>query len=246
LAAEQIVAKMASAMPDGEPRRTYTQEEVTEILKRALRQQSLRGDQLSHDELVEMAGEVGIDREALEAATADLAQTREAELVKHDEARELAEERTRRIARFASSLFTYLVVGVFLYFVDMKTSGGTWYYWPVAGFGIALAFQLRGIFFPQEGLERRRRHELKEARRRERRAARDAWRNRVRAGFTPFPLASHSPPAAEAINHGAKEFEAAVQAGVAALLTVAARKIQAHADRSMVEDARGNGPPRRR
>ena len=82
------------------PRRTYSQEEVTEILKRALRQQSLRNNQLSHDELVEMANEVGIDRDSLDAATADLAQTRQTELVQHDEARELAEERTRRFNRF--------------------------------------------------------------------------------------------------------------------------------------------------
>ena len=63
-------------MSDPGPKRTYTQEEVTEILKRALRQQSLQGERLSHDELVQMADEIGIDRASLEAASLDLAQTR--------------------------------------------------------------------------------------------------------------------------------------------------------------------------
>jgi len=218
-------------MSETGPRRTYSQEEVTEILKRALRQQSLRGNQLSHDELVEMADEVGIDRDALDAATADLVQAREAELVQVDEARELAEERARRFSQFVSSLFMYLVIGIALYFINRQT-GGNWFHWPVLGMSIALAFQLRGIFFPHEGLEKRRRRELKEARRQERRAAREAWRSRMRAGFTAPPMHAVN----EAVNHGAKEFEAAVQAGVAALLTVAARKIQAHADRAAEQD----------
>jgi hypothetical protein len=224
------------------PRRTYSQQEVTEILKRALRQQSLRGNQLSHEELVEMADEVGIDRDSLDAATADLVQTREAELVQNDEARELAEERARRFARFVGSLFTFLVIAVVCYFVNKGTGGYNWFYWPIMGFGIALAFQLRGIFFPQEGLERRRRRALKEARRQERRAQREAFRNRMRASFG----GGHVEAVNGAMNHGAKEFEAAVQAGVAALLTVAARKIQAHAERAVEDHDRAPLTSRRR
>jgi hypothetical protein len=215
-----------------EPRapRSYSQEEVNEILKRALRQQSLQKQTLSHDELVEMAAEVGIDRSSLEAATADLAQSREAEIMQHETAREIAEERSRRFSRFVYSLLTYLIVGVLLYFIDMKTGGGTWFFWPLLGFTVALAFQVRGILFPEEGLARRKRREEKEARRRERRAMREAMRQRMRATFSVPPM--------EAVNAGAKEFESAVQAGVAALLTVAAKKIQAHADRSLDEDRR--------
>jgi hypothetical protein len=224
-------------MSDPGAPRSYSQEEVNEILKRALRQQSLQKKTLSHDELVEMASEVGIDRESLEAATADLAQSREAEIMQHESARELAEERARRFSRFVYSLLTYLIVGVFLYFIDMKTGGGTWYFWPILGFAIALAFQVRGIVFPQEGLARRKRREEKEAKRRERREMREAMRQRVRASF--------SVPPAQAINAGAKEFESAVQTGVAALLTVAARKIQAQADRSLEDDRRRDAARRR-
>jgi len=224
-------------MSDPTPRRTYSQQEVTEILKRAMRQQSLRAEVLSHDELVEMANEVGIDRDALEAATVDLAQTRAGELARHDEVRELAEERARRFSRFVSSLFTFSIIGAFLYFVDKRSSGGTWFYWPVAGFGIALAFQLRSVFFPHEGLERRRRREWK----RDRKLARWAEREERRRGFGSGAV--HPP--SEVVHAGAKEFEAAVQAGVAALLTVATRKLQAHADRAgrEVDGGRGRRSP---
>src|SRR6185436_7644168 len=103
-----------------------------------------------------------------------------------------------------------------------------WFIYPAIGFSIALAFQFRAIFFPHEGIEKRRRHALRDARRQERRAARDAWRNRIQASFVTPPVHGVN----QAVNHGAKEFEAAVQAGVAALLNVAAKKIQAHADRA--------------
>jgi hypothetical protein len=212
-------------MSESPPRRTYSQEEVTEILKRALRQQSLRSEVLSHDELVEMATEVGIDREALESATADLAQTRAAELVRQTEARELAEERARLLGRFASSLFFYAVIGALLYFIDRRFSGGVWYYWVLVGWGIALLFRLRQVFFPEASLRRRREKEQRQARKRERRAEREARHRRLQEG-----LRTGGPT--ELINAGAREFETAVQAGVAALLTVAARKIQEHAARA--------------
>ena len=59
---------------------TYSQAEVNEIIRRALDKQAERQDQLNHADLVAIADEVGIDRESLEHATAELAQTRVLEL----------------------------------------------------------------------------------------------------------------------------------------------------------------------
>src|SRR5688572_4593775 len=92
-------------------KRTYTQEEVTEILKRAMKQQSLDKQGLSHEELVEMAGEVGIDRAAVESATAELADTRADEMARREGAAEIAAERSRLWNAFAQSLFYYVVIG---------------------------------------------------------------------------------------------------------------------------------------
>jgi hypothetical protein len=202
----------------------YSQQEVTEILKRALKQQSLRSDTMSHDELVEMAQEVGIERGAVEAATAELAQTRADELARQEDAKELAEERGRLLAKFTWSLLTFLVVGTGLYFIDQKVTGGTWYYWPILGWAVALVLQLRQVFFPERSLERRKLNEWKHKEKLERRAAREARRNRfVQAWQTGDP---------EVVNRSARDFEQAVQAGVAALLSVAARKVQEHTDRA--------------
>jgi hypothetical protein len=225
-------------MSDAPPKPTYSQEEVTEILKRALRQQSLKNQVLSHDELVEMADEVGIDREALEAATADLAQTRAVELARQSEDREIAEERTRLFSQFVSSLLVYVLVNALLYLVDRQFSHGTWFYWVLLSWGIVLVFQLRRVFFPQESLKRRKVKEAKLSARLERRAQRDALRRRMREAFGGYG-------APELVSARSKEFETAVQAGVAALLTVAARKIHAHAERASVIDPRAPSGRRR-
>jgi hypothetical protein len=209
-------------MSGSEPRQTYSQQEVTEILKRALKQQSIRSEAMSHDQLVEMANEVGIDKEAVEAATAELAQSRADEMARSTEARELAEERARQLSQFVGSLLTYLLVNLGLYFIDRKFTGGTWYYWVLLGWGIGLAFQLRQVFFPERSLEHRKLRELRRAEKLQRRAARDQRRQKLIAAYT-----GNQPM----VNQGAREFEQAVQAGVAALLSVAARKISEHADR---------------
>ena len=209
-------------MSGSEPRQTYSQQEVTEILKRALKQQSLRSEALSHDQLVEMAKEVGIDQDAVEAATAELAQSRADELARDTEAKELAQERTRLLTQFAGSLLTYLVVNAGLYFIDRQFTGGTWYYWVLLGWGIGLVLQLRQALFPKRSLEHRKLREWRRAEKLARRAARDERRQKM--------IEAWSGPS-NMVNQGAREFEQAVQAGVAALLSVAARKISEHAER---------------
>ena len=251
-------------MSEPPSKRTYSQEEVTEILKRAMKQQSLQNQGLSHEELVEMAGEVGIDRAAVESATAELVETRADQLARQEEANELAAERSRLFNGFVSSLLFYVVIGGMLYFIDRRFTGGTWFYWVLLGWGIALLFRLRSLLFPQRSLARRKARELKHARREERRALRHARRQQLRQSFgldghvevnrlgaernrEEFEAELHArhPSVEAAVNAGAREFETAVQAGVAALLNVAARKIHEHAARA-VEPERPESFKRRR
>jgi len=178
---------------------------------------------LSHDQLVEMAKEVGIDQDAVEAATAELAQSRADELARDTEAKELAQERVRLLGHFAGSLVTYLVVNAVLYFIDHKFTGGTWYYWVLLGWGIGLLLQFRQALFPKRSLEHRKLREWKRAQKLARRAERDERRQKMIAAWS----GGHQ----NMVNQGAREFEQAVQAGVAALLSVAARKISDHAER---------------
>jgi hypothetical protein len=229
-------------MPEPPPKRTYTQEEVNEILKRAMKQQSLEKQGLSHEELVEMAGEVGIDRAALESATAELAETQADEMARREEALEISKERSRLFNAFVGSLFSYLVIGGMLYFIDQRFTGGTWYFWVLMGFAISLLFRMRSLIFPQHSLMRRKARELRRARKIERRALREAKHRQLLETFGVRPArmrleqrheAERRRQEAEAaVNAGAREFETAVQAGVAALLNVAARKITEHATRT--------------
>jgi hypothetical protein len=215
-----------------------------------MKQQSMQKQGLSHEELVEMADEVGIDRAAVESATKELVETKADQLARQEEAHELSAERSRLFSAFVSSLFFYIVICGALYFIDTRFSGGYWYYWPMLGCGIALLFSLNRVLFPQRSLERRKRREHKRAQREERRALRHARQRQLRAAFGLDDHAETRRHQAEAnreeveakirertnveaaVNAGAREFETAVQAGVAALLNVAARKIQEHAARA--------------
>jgi hypothetical protein len=232
-------------MSEPPSKRTYTQEEVTEILKRAMKQQSMQKQGLSHEELVEMANEVGIDRTAVESATAELVETRADEVARQAQQSELAEERSRLFNGFVSQLFIYIVICGALFFIDTRFTGGQWYYWPALGWGIALLFRLHAVIFPQRSLLRRKSRELKRARREERRALRQARQRQLRESFGLEPRHDHRQDVEAAVNAGAREFETAVQAGVAALLNVAARKIHDHASRA-VEQGRPDSFKRRR
>jgi hypothetical protein len=248
-------------MSEPPSKRTYTQEEVTEILKRAMKQQSLEKQGLSHEELVEMAGEVGIDRAAVESATAELTETRADEMARREGAAEIAEERARLFNALAGSLFYYVVIGGMLYFIDRRFTGGTWYFWVLMAFAIALLFRVRALIFPHGSLARRKARELKRARKLERRALREAKHQQLLEAFgvrrshrsfghalptEPLPKRDHRHTDVEAqVNAGAREFETAVQAGVAALLNVAARKIHEHASRA-AEGDRSSSFKRRR
>jgi hypothetical protein len=201
-----------------EPKKTYTQDEVNEILKRALSQQSLREQTLSQEDLAQVAAEVGIDKSALEAATLEIDKTREAEVARREEASALAAERRTQLQRLIGSGIRLGVLNGVLYFIDMHYSGGTWFQWPLLASGVLLALQIRHVVSPEKRLARRRRREEREARRAARRAQVEAVKQKLLAVTSDAPAA-------------AREFETAVQAGVTALVKVATKKLEEHLDR---------------
>jgi len=196
----------------------YTQDEINEIIRRALSEPAARERALSHAELIEIAAEAGIEREAVERATTELAQARTQDQARQVAAHELAAERAVQLKRFASSAVSYSVLNVFLYFIATRFTGGTWYVWPLLGSGALLALQLRHVIFPYDKVLRQRRREEKQRERERRRAARAAWKHKFIEG-------------SDAVTQGAREFETAVQSGVTALLKIAAHKLQDHVER---------------
>jgi hypothetical protein len=194
---------------------SYTQEEVNEILRRALSQESSRETVLSHDDLVEIATEAGIDRSSLDQAMADLAEERTRESARKDASAEIAAERQVQLKRFLASLLTHGTINALLYFAATRLTGGTWYVWPLLASGIVLTLKLRHVLFPHDKVLRRRRRQQK---REQRAALRAEWGKRIFGADTQIP-------------DGGKGFETAVQKGVAMLLAVAERKLDQHRSR---------------
>jgi hypothetical protein len=211
-----------------ESKPSYTQEEVNEILRRALAEEASRESVLSHDDLVEIAHEVGIDRSALDRAMADLAQEHVRALARRGEAAEIAAERTVQLQRFFASLVSHAALNAFLYFLATRLVGGTWYVWPLMGSGILLTLQLRHVLFPYDQVLRRRKRERRQ-RERERRAA-------VRAEWSKRLLGPGGVP------DGAKAFENVVQKGVSVLLALAERKLNEHRAREGSRSSERNKP----
>ena len=110
--------------------RSYTDREVRAILARALRGEPDRG--VSHDELVSIASEVGVSREAIDLAAREL--HLEAERAR---GRERVLRRRRR--RWASHAFLFLLVNGLLFAVNALTTPGEWWVlFPVFIWGVAL------------------------------------------------------------------------------------------------------------
>ncbi|WP_437993663.1 2TM domain-containing protein [Sorangium sp. So ce145] len=121
--------------PGKQSGRRYTEAEVRAILERALRDAETRG--VSHDELVAAAEEIGISRGAIEAASRDIEHVRGEEA-----AREAILARRRKGLR--SHLFSFLLVNAFLFAVNALTDGPWWFFWPLLGCGLGLAFHALG------------------------------------------------------------------------------------------------------
>jgi len=132
-----------------DPQAHYTQEEINEIIRRALSEPAARERALSHAELVEIAAEAGIERDALERATAELAQSRTQDQARQVAAHELAPSEwcsssasPHRRSATPSECLPVLHRHSF--------TGGTWYVWPLLGSGALLALQVRHVIFPYD------------------------------------------------------------------------------------------------
>ncbi len=143
----------------------YTQDEVEEILRRALETQPV--DSLSYEDLVEAAVEAGIDAADVEAAARQI-----------EEEREIGYEEDRvinwRRKRFLQSVYSYVVVNAGLFVIDIMSGPGWWVQWVLAGWGVALALGARRALLPDRERIRER------ARRRLARRKRGQWERHVR------------------------------------------------------------------
>lgn len=198
----------------------YSDEEVDEILRRALARQQKDTSGISHDDLVAAAKEVGIERADVEAAVAELrgskapagqGDARAATPVDPDAALYLRDRQSRR-ARFARHFATYVVVNAALAGMNFLTGGTWWVLWVILGWGIGLGLQGLSAFLPDDP-QRKENRMRRLRRRRDREERRDHDRARRRQRLTRNKERS-------------REFEAAVQEGLGLLMKAAAHKIE--------------------
>jgi len=143
----------------------YSQDEVEEILRRALQTQPL--ETLSHQDLVDAAVEAGIDATDVEAAAKQIEEERE---VRAEEERIV----NRRKRSFLQNIYTYVVVNGGLFVLDIMAGPGWWVQWVLAGWGIFLALSARRALMPDRERLRER------ARRRIAKRRRGSWEKQVR------------------------------------------------------------------
>lgn len=91
-------------------------------------------------------------------------------MTEQDPAMEKARERARELKDFYKHLLTYILVCSLLIVIDIADTDSTaetfiglkWAYWPIFGWGIAVAIHALSVFIPLSGWEERKTRKLYE------------------------------------------------------------------------------------
>lgn len=145
----------------------FTISEVEGILRRGLNRKRDSGE-ITRDELLETARELGLDHREVERAIAE--QRKHGKL---DAARDAFKMYKRE--SFRHHLRAYLIVNAALFLINLVTGGSeAWFLYPLIGWGIGLAFHAANTFSPsQRSIECGARRMLRRQERLERRRDRD-------------------------------------------------------------------------
>ncbi|HMA93329.1 MAG TPA: 2TM domain-containing protein [Polyangiaceae bacterium] len=142
----------------------YTREEVDAILGRAIERDRSNGD-LSREQLVAVAREVGVSAESVEKAIDEIFAERSGR-------EELAQLRRQAWRGFLFHLIPYVCVCTLLVVLNLATTSFPWALFPIMGWGIGVLSHLMSVAFPnperlQRQLERRRERERRRQYRRQ-------------------------------------------------------------------------------
>jgi hypothetical protein len=225
--------------------RSYTRDEMEEILRRAAERTQQAEDGVRHDDLVAAAREVGIDPAAIDDALSEMGQEKNAEQ---------ASARWTREARrgFASHFSTYAIVMAFLVALNVLATPEVWWSLYVAlGWGLGVAFSARRALLPpsevqvEKMLAREEKRAVKRARREAQRQAAEAWRTRWRE------MGDQARAAAEArkrrgsvLAQTEKEIDRAIEEGVNALVSALGKRAASAARTLSGEVQPSAAPPR--
>lgn len=181
------------------PRR-YDEQEVREILRRAIERDQDDSGQLGRSDILAAASELGIDESAVQKAMVDI-----------DRDREIADEiellRLQRKSKWLSHVSTWATVNAFLFAVNLVTGGAWWFYWPLMAWGLFVAMHTIRVVLADDRRDREKAAKRLEKRRTQREKQRKKQQKK------------------EAEN----ELEQAIERGVHALIGAAAERVEAAA-----------------
>jgi hypothetical protein len=215
-------------------KRSYTREEMEEILRRAAQRTASDEDAVRHDDLVAAAREVGIDEGAIDHVVEELGGEQETTAIVTRHVR-------RERARFWRRLSTFVIVMAFLGALDILTPGGPWAQWVALVWGLFLSLFASRAFLPptSEHVEKLvladRKKREREAKREARRKAAESWTRRWRELGEETARAARE--RAEAPSPGArlrsteKQIDRAIEDGVTALVEALAKRALSAAER---------------
>ena len=138
---------------DFESKPRFTQDEMSEILETAARLDGVTSapDEISLDELTQIASELGISEEAVEQVVSGRAAKaqaeREAMEAEEAEARELARKKKKAWRDWRAHVASYVAVMIGLVLLDLVTGPGAWWYYPAIGWGMGLGVHTLVVFF---------------------------------------------------------------------------------------------------
>jgi len=133
-------AVSAGAKRHGMPERSFSEEEVREILRRAVDREAGRGEGLDRERLIAAASEIGIDAAHVDAAIREVERDRTID-------NELATLRLERRHELVSSASTFGIVNAGLVAIDVANGGGWFFYWPLTIWGMILLLRYKGLLF---------------------------------------------------------------------------------------------------
>ncbi len=128
--------------------RRFPRDEVGEIIDLAARLDDLVDDPtdrgLTMEQLVHVADEVGISRQAVERAVAEEGKRRSSD-------ERIARKRVRRRMRFVRHAMVYALVVSALLLIDVLNGGGWWFFYVAAVWGAILAIQAMRFLTRRKG-----------------------------------------------------------------------------------------------
>lgn len=130
-------------MSDPKESREYSNEEAASIITRVLDRHNGEGGRISHDELLETARDIGVTTLELEEAVVAETRARAEAIVRE-------EQRQRELRAFLRHAATAVVVCAFATVLDIRLSGGAWYFWLLMGWGLVVALHGVRVLLPNE------------------------------------------------------------------------------------------------